>query len=153
MTTTAPEQGLEKWNGKRVTVVRNLEQPDSDGNSSVEVEGLVQVGNAMGILLKPKGKATFDLIPIDEIEDVFEKVEESKDIKASKLKPVARDKVKRHLLDRHGYTLAWVNGVTDEQAETHHNEIDHKGKDLGHYHATEEEKAADGAAESAGDEG
>lgn len=151
MTETASEatKNLEQWNGKRVTVVRNLPEPNEAGDSSVEIEGLVQVGNDMGILIKPKGKVTFDLIPIDEIEEVFEKAEESKELKASKLKPVKRENVKRHLLDRHGYTLEWVNGVTDEQAETHHDQIDHVASKLGHVHVAEEDKPAEGEASTA----
>lgn len=143
-------EGLEKWNGKRVTVVRNLPEPNEAGDSSIEVEGLVQVGNPMGLLIKPKGKVTFDLIPIEEIEEVFEKAEETKELKAAKIKPVPKDKVKRHLLDRHGYTLEWVNKVTDDQAEQHHNEIDHEAKNLGHVHVAEEAKPEGEAA--AGDE-
>lgn len=150
-TTVEVTKDLSKWTGKRVTVVRNLPEPDADGNATVEIEGLVQVGNDMGILIKPKGKVTFDLIQLDEIEDVFEKPEESKELKASKIKPIKRENVKRHLLDRHGLTLDYVNGITDEQAEAAHNGIDHVASKLGHVHVAEEAKA-EGEPDAAGDE-
>lgn len=126
---------LAEYAGKQVTIVRNL----ADSNEAVEVEGKVQVGNQLGLLIKPKGKVQFDLIPIDEIEEVSLAKEGNKALKRSKLQPVKVGQARRHLLERHGYTLAWVNSVTEEQAAEHHDEINHEEADLGHIHVEKSE--------------
>lgn len=137
---------LSQYTGKKVIVTQNLAAPDADGNSAVEVEGTVQVGNASGVLIKPKGKATFDLIEAASIEEIRLAPEKDKAFKASKLKLVTVGQARRHLLERHGVTLKWANSVTEEQALEYHNSLNHVELDLGHVHS---EKAE--AAESAGE--
>lgn len=133
-TQTVEKKDYAELANKKVTVVRNLSEPDADGNGTVEIEGTVQVANEMGILIKPKGKVTFDLIGLAEIEDVYLTPDKDKDFVASKLKPVEPGKMRRHLLDRHGVALAWANQATEEEAVAYHDSLDHKGADLGHIH-------------------
>lgn len=152
MTTTTEEKDLTQFAGKKVTVVRNLKEPDKDGNTTVEVEGHVQVVNALGLLIKPKGKVQFELIEKDEIEDVFVAPEKDKALKVSKIKPVKEGLVRRHLLDRHGLNLGWVNSVTEEEAKTYHNSLDHVELDLGHVHVDKDESAGDESDDDTDDE-
>lgn len=130
---------LAEYAGKQVTIVRNL----ADSSDAVEVEGKVQVGNQLGLLIKPKGKVQFDLIPIGEIEEVSLAKDGNKALKRSKLQLVKVGQARRHLLERHGYTLEWVNSVTEEQAQAHHDEIDHEKADLGHLHVEKSDNDSD----------
>lgn len=142
MSSTSTEKtDLSEYTGKNVTVVRNLKEADADGNTTVEVECKVQVGNEQGLLVKPKGKVQFDLIPAGEIEEVFLTPDKAKKLTASKIKHPQIGGIRRHLLDRHGVNLEWANGVTEEQAKEYHDSIDHVKNDLGHVHVDKEEKA------------
>ena len=143
------EEQLAEFKDKKVVVTRNLAEPNEKGESAVEVEGTVQIGNALGLLIKPKGKTNFELIPAAEIEEITLAKESNKAIKRSKLQPVKLGQARRHLLERHGVQLAWVNSVTEEQALEYHNSLDHEDLDLGHVHV---EKGGE-SNEPAGDEG
>lgn len=140
MTTTTEERDLSQFKDKRVVVTRNLPEPNDKGESAVEVEGLVQVGSALGLVIKPKGQTKFDLIPAEEIEEIHLAKDSSKPLKASKIKLVELGQARRHLLERHGYTLEWVNSVDEETAKQHHDEIDHEAEGLGHVHSAKGDK-------------
>ena len=140
MSTTT--QDLAQFTNKRVIIVRNLPEPNEKGEGAVEIEGQVQIGNELGVVIKPKGQVKFDMIPAEEIEEIRLATEVSKDLKRSKLKVVELGSARRHLLERHGYTLAWVNSATEEQAFEHHASLDHEEMDLGHVHVNKEEKDA-----------
>lgn len=146
---TATTTDLSQYTGKKVIVTQNLAEPDKDGATAIEVEGTVQVGNASGVLIKPKGKATFDLIEAASIEEIRLAPEKDKAFKASKLKLVTVGQARRHLLERHGVTLKWANSVTEEQALEYHNSLNHEELDLGHVHSAKADAAA--PAESAGE--
>lgn len=137
---------------KKVTIVRNLKEANEKGETSEEVEGTVQASNEMGILIKPKGKTNFTLIEMGEIEEVYLTPETDKKFTRSKLKPVEAGKVRRHLLDRHGVTLDWVNKATEEEAAQYHDSLDHEKLDLGHVHVEPKEGEAASEDEPAGDE-
>lgn len=135
---------LSGYDGKRVVVTHNLPEKNDKGEGAVEIEGTVQVGNEIGLLIKPKGQVNFKLVPLGEIEPGSIKLVQDKSttIKASKLKPVKIGQARRHLLERHGFTLTKVNGLTEEDAAKLHDSIDHVESDLGHVHMTEAEAAA-----------
>lgn len=120
---------LSQYAGKRVILVRKVEGSDT----AEEVEGTVESANQLGIVLKPKGKATFELVEEGNIEDIRFAPVKPQALKAKKLKPVPFGQVKRHLLDRHAFTLSVVNEMTEEKAVEVHDGIDHS--DLGHKHA------------------
>lgn len=140
---------LKQYDGKKVVVTRNLESPNEKGESAVEVEGVVQAGNELGILIKPKGQVQFKLIPAAEIEEIRLADDKPQKLKASKLNIVKLGQARKHLLERHGYTLDWVNGVNEEQAFEHHKELDHEG--LGHVHVDKEAEKAEKAADESDD--
>jgi hypothetical protein len=158
MTATTEEKytatQLGEYVNKKVTVTRNLAEPNEKGESAVEVEGTVQAGNQLGILIKPKGKVSFDLIPIGEIEEIVLAAEGAKKFKRSKLQLVKVGQARRHLLERHGVQLTWVNTVTEEQAHEYHQSLNHEDLDLGHIHVAKEDADKGDAAgeESDGDE-
>jgi hypothetical protein len=145
---------LGEYQNKRVKVIRNLSEPDENGNGAVEIEGTVQAGNELGLLIKPKGQVSFKLIDRAEIEDISLVADKSSELKRSKLKPVKVGQARRHLLERHGYKLTDVNGMTEEQAMEFHDSLDHEALDLGHVHVAESEKSdvADEASDSDADD-
>lgn len=143
-----------KFQGKKVVVVHNLPEPNEKGESVVEVEGFAQSANALGVLIKPKGKVQLELIPADQIEDVYHAPEKAKALKAKVLKPVEYGQARAHLLERHGVDLDWANGVTEQDAFDYHETLDHEALKLGHVHgdksATPQAEAI--AAAEAGDD-
>ena len=143
MSTTTTERDLAQYEGKRVVITQNLKEPNENGESAVEVEGQVQVGNENGVLLKPKGKTNFTLIEAGDIEEIRLAPEKDKNIKASKLRLVKVGQARRHMLERHGVTLSWANSVTEEQALEYHNTLDHEELDLGHVHVDKAEKESE----------
>lgn len=126
-----------KYDNKQVVVVRNL----PDKNEAVEVEGKVQVGNAMGLLIKPKGKVQFELIHANEIVEVRYVAEKLKPLKAKELKPVEYGSARAHLLERHGVDLDWINSNAEEAALEYHSTLDHEALKLGHVHKAVNESA------------
>jgi filamentous hemagglutinin family protein len=150
MSTTATEtKDYSEYTGKSVIVTQNLEKPDADGNGTVEVEGKVQVANALGILLKPKGQINVKMIEAGEIEEIRLAPEKASKLKRSKLQVVKLGQARRHLLTNHGVQLAWANSVTEEQAFEYHQGLNHEELDLGHVHVEKEEQTE---GETAGDE-
>lgn len=149
MSTQAEEKiDLSQYTNKAVTVVRKLAEPNEKGETAIEIEGKVQIGNDVGLLIKPKGKVQFDLIPRSEIEDVYLTPEKSKKLVASKIRPVGIGNIRRHLLDRHGVTLEWANKVSEEQAKEYHDGLDHVANNLGHVHVEKSDDKADETPES-----
>lgn len=134
-----------EFQGKKVLVVRKLDKPNEKGESAVEVEGLAQSANELGILIKPKGKVQLELIPADEIEEVSYAPEKAKALKAKTLKPVEYGQARTHLLERHGVDLEWANAVTEQEAFDYHKSLDHEELKLGHVHG---DKSASPASEA-----
>jgi hypothetical protein len=147
MTEATAERDLSKFSGKRVTIVRILKEPGENGEGAVELEGVVEVGNELGLLLKPKGKVQFELVPADEIDDIYLLPEAGKKFKATKLKHVEFGQARRHLLDRHSVNLEWANNVSEEQAMEFHASLDHEELKLGHVHVDKKPKPEEGESE------
>jgi hypothetical protein len=135
MTATQTDYG--QYEGKKVIITRNL----SDG-TAVEVEGTVQTGNVIGLLLKPKGKSTIDLIEAGDIEQIIEQAETPKPLTRKVLKPITFGNARTHLLERHSVTLTEINGMDEQTALEMHDSIDHEADDLGHIHKQPEEEEA-----------
>lgn len=133
------EIDFKQFTGKKVRVVHNLEKPNAQGHMAEEIEGTVQVGNALGLLIKPKGRTMSDLIEADKIESVDEIVSAPKQLKAKALKDVTLENARQHLLDRHGWHLAEVNKISDKEGLDAHGLIDHSV--LGHAHGESGESA------------
>lgn len=140
---------LQQYEGKKVVLVRNLSEPNEKGERAVELEGTAVKANALGVMFKPKGRTNVELIELGEIESVSLAPDGDKKIAAKMLKPVELGSAKSHLLERHGFTLGKVNGMTEEDAFKAHESIDHKASDLGHYHGVKAEKADAAAAVAA----
>lgn len=128
MTTTATDYS--EYVGKKVILTRKLEDGSAD-----EVEGNVEVANATGVLVKPKGKVQLVLVDAADVIEVRLAPESSKKLKAKKLKTIALGQARSHLLERHGGTLTEVNEMTEEEALSFHESINHVEADLGHVHA------------------
>jgi hypothetical protein len=123
---------FEKYHGQKVIVQRNLSEPDASGNTLVEITGKAESSNVMGVLLKPKGRTQFELIPASEIESIEFAPEEAKKLKQKTIAVIDYGKARQHLVDRHGVALSEVNDMTEEKAFEYHKGLDHA--DLGHVH-------------------
>jgi hypothetical protein len=128
MTSTVTDYS--EYVGKKVILTRKV----ADGSAD-EVEGSLEVANAGGILIKPKGKVGMELIEAGDVIQVVLAPETSKKLKAKKIKPIKVGQARSHLLERHGATLTEVNAMTEEDAYGLHEEIDHVAADLGHVHS------------------
>lgn len=141
---------LEQYNGKKVVVVKKNKEGGAD-----EIEGTVQSGNELGLLVKLKGKTTADIIEAADIVEVRYVVDAPKALERKVLKVVEFGQARNHLLERHGFTLAQINAMDEKAAFDTHNSVDHVYADLGHEHGdkkkTERVEAVDAAGESADD--
>lgn len=144
------EIDYDKFNGKRVVLVVAPLEEDAD---ATEIEGLAEVVNADGVLIKPKGKTKMDLYEASAIQDIRHAPETPKKLAAKKLKTVTWGQARGHLLERHGYTLDAVNKLTEAEAQEVHDAIDHKAEDLGHFHSDLNDEPAVAEANEAGAEG
>jgi len=131
---------LEDFDGKQVI----LTLIEEDG-SAREVEGKIEAASAAGVAFKEKGKRDVELIEPKSIEEIAPAPVKPKTLAQKKLKPVAEQNARQHLLDRHGYDRSVINGMTDEQAFAEHEDIDHA--DLGHKHVEPEDDDSDESGE------
>lgn len=150
---TDETQDWSKYNGQKVVVTIKLDEPNEQGHTAVEIEGTVQAANALGIMLKEKGKTQVKLIEADAIIEVKEAPDTAKDLKAKPLRPVDFGQTRGHLLERHGATLTEVNSMTESEAYDAHNDTDHNADDLGHFHQAKEETPQGEAVAAAQGEG
>lgn len=130
-------QDLSTFVDRKVVLVYNK------GEESIEIEGTVQNASPVGVIIKPKGRASIELIEADQIERIEAAPEKAKTLSAKAVKNVIYGNARQHLLDKHGFTLTQVNSLTEEAALEIHDAIDHA--DLGHKHGAT--KADDSAGE------
>lgn len=117
---------LAEYTGKKVNV-KLLNEDET-------FPAVVEEATEFAAILRRKGKSALEMHPKDDIEEIELQPEHERELKARRLDPVTLDNVKRHLIDRHGYSLASVNPMSPEYAYQFHNEqVDHA--ELGHYHA------------------
>lgn len=132
-----------QYAGQRVNLVYN----DETGAQQV-LEGRCISGNALGVIVKAKGKTTVQMIEAENIISVEAQPEAPKKISVKKMKPIENSGVRAHLALYHGVSLETVNGMTDEQGAEYHNSLDHG--QLGHNHlGTSKDEADEGAANPA----
>lgn len=95
---------------------------------------MVESATAVALIFRRKGKSAVEMKTAEEVETIELQPEAERELKARRLDPVTLDNVKRHLVDRHGYSLASINALSSEAAYNfHESEVDHS--ELGHYHA------------------
>lgn len=140
---------LAQFQGNKVVVQVLLDEPNEKGETLIELEGKAEAANALGVLIKPKGRTQVELIERGKIESIELAPESEKKLTSRSLLPVDFGKVRQHLLDRHGNTLEEVNGLTEESAQTYHNDLEHDG--FGHKHEAKKpaEERAEGVEEAA----
>lgn len=115
-----------------------------NGDEETVIEGIVEAASAAGVAFRAKGKPQLQLLEVADIVRFEVLPEKPKVLKQKVVKEVETNKVRQHLADAHGINLNWLNSVSNEEAETFHNEIDHTNGEhgpLGHRH--EEPKADD----------
>jgi hypothetical protein len=143
---------LTKYQGQKVIVQVKLDEPNEKGETLIEVEGKAEAANALGVLIKPKGRTQVELIEAEKIESIEFAPEGDKKLGTRSILPIEYGKARQHLLDRHGNTLDEVNNLTEEQALAYHTDLQHDG--LGHKHeakkpAEERAEGVEAAAEPA----
>ncbi|ADD80853.1 gp067 [Rhodococcus phage ReqiDocB7] len=121
---------LEDFKGKICTIVLR----DDEGNEGEAKEYQVVEANGGMYILREKGKSATELVTSDRIADWKAPERKPAKLRAKRLNPVTAENVKRHLLDNHAYRVADINELSSEDALDLHNEIDHEGLDLGHFH-------------------
>jgi hypothetical protein len=134
---------LKEYQGKKVRFTLALREP-VDGQSTAKVEGHVDLvaPDESALIIKEKGHSMTRLIEASMIQlDTIEFIYETpRALKARRLDPLSVAHARQHLLDRHEFHLAAINGMTDDQAWVAHKDIDHGP--LGHYHAERDEAEA-----------
>lgn len=127
-----PVTDYSEYTGKKV--ILTLKDPNDPKEGSVEVEGQVQAATAVGMLFKPKGRTTSDIIEPGNILGC-ELVSDDRKVVVKYIKEVNLGATRSHLADRHGFLLSMVNDLTEEAAtEAHVKQHAEYGKDLGHIH-------------------
>lgn len=123
---TAATIDLTQYTEKKV----NIKLRDEDETFPATVESATDVA----LIFRRKGKSALEMKTADEVELIELQPEAERELKARRLDPVTLDNVKRHLVDRHGYSLASINALSSEAAyKFHEEEVDHA--ELGHFHA------------------
>jgi hypothetical protein len=141
-------QDYSQYQGKKVIVTVKLKEPNAEGALAEEIEGTAEAANNLGIMLKPKGKVSPQLIEAGDIEEIKYAPEKAKKLSRKTLKPVTFGDARQHLFERHGIPADQLENLDEEAALKAHSDIDHEK--LGHYHGVKETKAESAiAAESA----
>ena len=126
-------ENLAQFCDQRVIVIYNLPEPNEDGHTAEEVEGLVVTANdSVGIVIKPAGKTLVRLIKTVDIEKIDLAPTSLRVFKQKTMRVIGLDTVRQHLLDRHGWSLSVINGMDENKAMEIHKGIDHAN--LGHAH-------------------
>jgi len=144
--TVATEQ-MEQYEGQKVivTVLPNAEKEETENQT---YEGKAEVANGTGMLLKAKGRSGLHLLALDQIVNVEFAPEKPKKIAVKTVKKVKFGNVRQHLADRHGYTVADLDEVTEENALDAHTNLDHAAEGLAHVHGDKKAKEPDDEAEA-----
>lgn len=131
---------LAAYQGKRVKLKLNRK----DREELEELEGVVELVGGPAMIIKPRGSTMNRLIESDSIvAGSLELVPETpRELKPKRHQGLSLSNARHHLLDRHGYELAVINRMSDEQAYREHELIDHDR--LGHFH---EERPTEAASE------
>jgi hypothetical protein len=130
---TAATIDLKQYEGKKVLVTLVGEDE--------AIEGTLEGANSKALVFKRKGKAVVEFIEASELAKIELAPSQEAVLKAKRQDPVSIDNIKRHLVDRHGYSLADVNAMKSEDAFSFHESIDHSP--LGHFHAVKPDKTAE----------
>jgi len=147
MTSTQTAPDLSTLTGKRVTLTYTPKGEDGP----LTLEGRVEIGSEIGLMFKEKGKSNVTIVEADSIVSVEELAPKEPNVSTKTLQPIPLGRVRQHLADRHGWTKADANALTEAQAAEQHDALDHGV--LAHKH--EEPKAkveADVDVDSDGDE-
>lgn len=124
-----------KFQDKKVVVVWH----EDESSEATETEGTALAANDSGVLLKPKGKMQPILIASGQIDDLRHAEETVRKLGRKTLKIVEYGQARSHLLERHAYTVAQVNEMSEQEAYDIHEGIDHLAADLGHVHGDKSE--------------
>lgn len=127
----------EELSGKKAVITYNLETPNAQGETAVEVEGTILGAAEMGVMFRPRGNQQPVMVHNHQIEEIRGVNVTKRDIAQKLLKAITLDDARAHLADRHAFPLATVNAMTAGEAFNTHLTIDHEP--LGHAHRDDED--------------
>lgn len=140
-------QDFSQYDGKKVTIT--VADPEAEGGQKA-LEGTVDTGTEMGLLFKPKGKASLELIEASKVISVEVAPESPKKITVKALLPLKDSGARQHLVDRHGYKVSDIDPLSEVDAlKFHESEVGHDG--LAHNHDGKPKEAGDASAEGEAD--
>lgn len=130
------ERDVKDFVGKKVTLVRNLPEPNAEGHTTVELEGeIIEANPKVGVLFRQRGRTNGELVMTHEIEDLRILVIAPKAIKVKPLKRMNLETVRQHLADRHGVSVEMLNKTSEDEAMKMHDQLHAvQGSDLAHNH-------------------
>lgn len=124
------------WIGREVVVVANAEK--SDGTKlAVEIRGELRAVHVEGIMIRPKGRTTPEMVSTSEIEkfDLYDEL--PKPISSKRLADVAFGSIRQHLADRHGVSLNDLNAPDFTEAHAYDFHLDdhsETAEPISHFH-------------------
>lgn len=89
----------------------------------------------VGFMIQHRGKSKSALVLYFEVVSISVSDQDST-FKPKRVPVVPKSRVRRHLLDAHGYTVGVVTGLSDDQAMVTHDVL-HQDPGLGHFHEGE----------------
>lgn len=108
--------------GKNILV---QEEDDAQPEGYREVAGRCAAATAKdGIVLRLRGRT--HIIPMEKVIDIIPEGK-SRKIVILQVGPVQEGGMRQHLLDRHGFSMARIEAMTEEAALLEHARIDHEG--------------------------
>lgn len=140
---TVSAENIGQYEGQKVIVKHQLDEPAEDGSTTATTEGKADVANATGLLLKPKGKSGLLLLSLSQIDEISYAPQKEKKITVKKVKVIGFGGARQHLADRHGYSVSDLDSVSEERALEIHNDIDHEANGVAHRHVDKDEKSDD----------
>lgn len=119
------------WTERRVVAVVNTE------SKAVEIDGDLKAVHERGVLIRPRGRVSFEMIDIGNIEslELFDDI--AKPITVKRMAHILYGATRQHLADRHGFALDELNSkeFTEARAYDVHEAEHAPGSDeMSHYH-------------------
>lgn len=126
-----------EWKNRRVVVTVNLPKPNAEGLTAIEIDGTLTGVHERGIMIKPRGRTTPEMIAPEQLES-FELYDEiPQPIEQKVMAEVPFGKIRQHLADRHAFSLLELNAsnYTETPAyDDHLRDHDENGETLSHRH-------------------
>lgn len=119
------------WIERRVVAIVNV------SDTAVELDGDLKAVHERGIMIRPRGRTSFEMIETIDLESLELYDEKPKRIEPKRMAHVLFGATRQHLADRHGWALDELNSpeFTEARAYDVHEEEHAPGSDpISHFH-------------------